>query len=129
MGDDWFRGTEVRSIPLPADMLPLRRVCMVWLLEKKIIHHVLTLGFDTVDIPVRVRFGFEVRDGTFVPGSLSTHTLYNRDLIEQRYPAMDLSSLEATIGKTVEKEIRSHLNSCGFLDENNEDCNGPHSKQ
>ena len=129
MGDDRFRGTEVGSILLPADMLPLRRVCMVWVSEKKIIHHVLTLGFDTVDIPVRVRFEFEVREGAFVPGSLSTHVLYNRDLIEQRYPATDLSSLEASIDKTVEKEIRKHLNSCGFLNENNEGCGGPHSKQ
>ena len=89
----------------------------------------LALGFDTVDIPVRVRFEFEVKEGTFVPGSLSIHMLYNRDLIERRYPAMHLGSLEASIGKTVEKEIRQHLNSCGFLDENNEGCVGPHSKQ
>ena len=54
--------------------------------------------------------------------SLSTHTLFNRDLIKQRYPAMDLGSLDASIGKKVEKEIRKHLNSCGFLDENNEGC-------
>ena len=57
---------------------------MVWVLEKKVIHHVLALAFDTVDIPVRVRFEFEVREGAFVPGSLSTHTLYNRDLIQRR---------------------------------------------
>jgi len=95
---------------------------MVWVVEKKVIHHLLALGFDTVDIPVRVRFEFEVKEGTFVPGSLSTHTLYNRDIIERRYPAVDLGSLEASIGKKVEKEIRKHLNSCGFLDENNEGC-------
>lgn len=95
---------------------------MVWVLEKKIIHHVLALGFDTVDIPVRVRFEFEVREGALVPGSLSARMLYNRNLIERRYPAMDLSSLEASIGKRVEKEIRKHLNSCGFLDKNNEGC-------
>jgi len=102
---------------------------MVWVLEKKVIHHVLTLGLDTVDIPVRVRFEFEVREGAFVQGSLATHTLYNRDLIERRYPALDLASLDTSMGETVEKEIRKHLNSCGFLDENKEICGGPHSKQ
>jgi hypothetical protein len=34
---------------------------------------------------------------------------------------MDPDSLEASIVKKVEKEIRKHLNSCGFLGENNED--------
>jgi hypothetical protein len=102
---------------------------MVWVVEKKVIHHVLALGFDMVDIPVRVRFEFEVREGTFVPGSLSTHTLYNRDLIERRYPAMDLGSLEDSIGKKVAKEIRKHLNSCGFLDKHNEGCTDPRLRQ
>ena len=102
---------------------------MVWVLEKKVIHHVLALGFDTVDIPVRVRFEFEVRDGAFVPGSLSTQTLYNRDLIQRRYPASNLAFLEVSIGETVEKEIRKHLHSCGFLDENDEGCVGSHAKR
>lgn len=102
---------------------------MVWVLEKKVIHYVLALGFDTVDIPVRVRFEFEVKDGAFVPGSLSTQTLYNRDLIQRRYPASNLASLEVSMGETVEKEIRKHLHSCGFLDENDEACLGPHSRR
>jgi hypothetical protein len=102
---------------------------MVWVLEKKVVHHVLSLGFETVDIPVRVRFEFEVREGAFVPGSLSTHTLYNRDLIQRRYPTLDLAALEASIGETVEQEIRKHLNSCGYLGETNEVCGGSQSKR
>jgi hypothetical protein len=42
---------------------------------------------------------------------------------------MDPGSLEASIGKKVEKEIRKHLNSCGFLGENKEDGVDLHLRQ
>jgi hypothetical protein len=90
---------------------------MVWVVEKKVAHHMLGLGFERVDIPVRVKFEFEVENGSFVPDSLSTHTVYNRKALERRYPALDVASLEDSIGKTVKKEILEHLKACGFVDE------------
>lgn len=44
---------------------------MVWVVENKIVHHVLYMGFERVEIPVRVKFEFEVKEGVFVSGSLS----------------------------------------------------------
>jgi hypothetical protein len=38
----------------------------VWLVEKKIVRHVLDMGFEHVEIPVRVKFEFEVKEGVFV---------------------------------------------------------------
>jgi len=73
---------------------------MVWVVEKKVVHHMLGLGFEKVDIPI----------------SLSTHTVYNRKALERRYPGLDVASLEDSIGKTVKKEILDHLRECGFLD-------------
>jgi len=89
---------------------------MVWLAEKKVVHHMLGLGFERVDIPVRVKFEFEVEHGSLVPDSLSTHTVYNRKALEARYPGLDLASLENSIEKTVKKEILEHLKACGFLE-------------
>ena len=79
---------------------------MVWVVEKKVVHHMLGLGFERVDIPI----------------SLSTHTVYNRKALETRYPGLNVASLEDSIGKTVEKEILDHLKACGFL--NGEDDSG-----
>ena len=89
---------------------------MVWLAEKKVVHHILGLGFERVDIPVRVKFEFEVENGSFVPNSLSTHTVYNRKALETRYPGLDVASLENSIEKTVKKEILEHLKQSRLLE-------------
>ena len=88
---------------------------MVWLVEKKVVHHLLDLGFERVKIPIRVKFEFEVKEGAFVPESLSTHTLYNRKAIEVRYPKLNVASLNNSISKTVKKEIFKHMKECGLL--------------
>ena len=95
---------------------------MVWVVEKKVVHHMLGLGFERVDMPIRVKFEFEVKDGSFVPNSLSTQTVYNRKALETRYPGLNSTSLENAIEKKVKKEILDHLKACGFL--NGEDDSG-----
>ena len=90
---------------------------MVWIVEKKVVHHMFGLGFERVKIPVRVKFEFEVKEGAFLPDSLSTRTLYNRKGLAKRYPKLNLSSLENSINNTVRKEIMIYLRDCGFLEE------------
>ena len=90
---------------------------MVWIAEKKVVHHMFGLGFEMVKIPVRVKFEFEVKEGAFVPDSLSTHRVYNRTALEKRYPNLNLASLERSINNTVRKEIMAYLRDCGFLEE------------
>jgi hypothetical protein len=43
----------------------------MWLVEKKIFYHLLDMGFERVRIPVRVKFEFEVKEGSLVSDSLS----------------------------------------------------------
>ncbi len=50
---------------------------MVWLVEKKVFRHILDLGFERVEIPVRVKFEFEVVGGAYVPETLTKNVLYN----------------------------------------------------
>lgn len=89
---------------------------MVWVVEKKIFHHIIDLGFERVKIPVRVRFEFEVKDGVFVPESLSTQTLFNRRALERRYPNFKELLLEDAIEKTVRDAIHEYLKQSGYLD-------------
>ena len=88
---------------------------MVWVVEKKIMHYELDMGFERVDIPVRVKFEFEVREGAFVPDTLTKEILYNKNAIEKQYPKIGLPSLDRAIGEMVEDEIMEYLRQCGLL--------------
>ena len=94
---------------------------MVWVVEKQIMHYELDMGFERVDIPVRVKFEFEVREGAFVPDTLTKKILYNKNAIEKQYPKIELSSLERGIGEMVENEIMEYLRQCGLLPDKSHD--------
>ena len=98
---------------------------MVWLIEKKVVHHLMDVGFERIKIPIRVKFEYEVKGGAFVSDSLSTHTLYNKKALEKRYPQLNLASLENSIDKTVNKEIFKHLEECGLFSEGKDSDAGP----
>ncbi|UCE55415.1 MAG: hypothetical protein JSV31_08225 [Desulfobacterales bacterium] len=93
---------------------------MVWVVEKKVFYHILDLGFESVGIPIRVKFEFEVQDGSFVPDSLSTERLYNQQELERRYPNLKLDALEQDIEKTIHFEILKYLKNNGYLKEESE---------
>ena len=88
---------------------------MVWLVGKKVIHHQLDLGCERVNIPVRVKFEFEILKGSFVTDSLSTDSLYNRQLLQKRYPQLDLISLDQSIEQLVKREIYNYINQLGLM--------------
>jgi hypothetical protein len=94
---------------------------MVWVVEKKVFYHILDMGFESVGIPVRVKFEFDVQDGNFVPDSLSVESLYNQQAVVNRYPGVKKDSLEQQIQKTVQREIRNYLQTCGYVSENTEE--------
>jgi hypothetical protein len=88
---------------------------MVWVVEKKVFYHILDLGFESVGIPVRVKFEFEVKEGIFVPDSLAIESLYNKQAIVNRYPGVKKDILDQEIEKTVRCEIRNHLKNCDYI--------------
>ena len=88
---------------------------VVWLLEKKVFYHILDMGFESVGIPVRVKFEFEVQDGFFVPDSLSTEHLYNLQAIEKQYPHVKSDILQRDINKTIHEEIEKYLIENGYF--------------
>ena len=88
---------------------------MVWLVQKKVFHHFFDLGFEEVEIPIRVKFEFEVKEGALVPDSLSKNILYNRSALEKRYPNLDRARLQRSVEKKVETEIDRYLRTCGYM--------------
>jgi hypothetical protein len=93
---------------------------MVWVLERRVFYHSLDWGFEQLEIPVRVKFEFEVREGTLVRDSLSINRLYNRQILEKRYPGLDIARLENSIERTVNEKVMGYMRNCGFLKEQNE---------
>ena len=89
---------------------------MVWLVEKKIFSYILDMGFERVEIPIRVKFEFEVLEGSFISETLTKEILYNRDGIEKRYPKVKLPSLDNAIEEMIEAEIIEYLRQSGFAD-------------
>ena len=91
------------------------------LFKKSVFRHFIALGFECLQIPIRAKFEFEVKERAFVPDSLSIHTLYNRKAIEKRYPQVKLPELDSLIEKTVKEEINDYLKECCVL----KDCKNP----
>ena len=90
---------------------------MIWMVEKKVFNLVFDLGFESVKIPVRVKLEFEVREGNLVPDSLTKTMLYNKKLLERRYPSLDQASFQRSIESKVDKEIQKHLQEHGLIAE------------
>ena len=90
---------------------------MVWLVEKKVFYHIFDLGYESARIPIRVKFEFEVREGAFVPESLSFEHLYNREALLKRYPNLKPERLDRDIHKTVKLRIREYVTNNGYLSE------------
>ena len=91
---------------------------MVWVVEKKVFYHILDMGFESVGIPVRVKFEFDVKDGKLVSDSLSFESLYNQQAVVNRYPGVKKDLLEIEIQKTVQREIQNYLQSFEYIPKN-----------
>lgn len=82
---------------------------MVWMIEKKVFYHFIDLGFERVTIPIRVTFEYEVKNGTYVPDSLSYQTLFNQQAIAKRYPNMAPDSLKESIDRQIKDRLKRYL--------------------
>lgn len=89
---------------------------MIWVVEKKVFRLVFDLGFESVKIPVRVKFEFEVKEGNLVPDTLTKSVLYNKLLLERRYPNLDQTSFQRSIERKVESEIQKYFQEHGFIE-------------
>jgi hypothetical protein len=88
---------------------------MVWAAEQMVVHVRVDCGAECAHVPVRVKLEYEVQDGLFTPDTLSFGLLCNRNLLEKRYPQLDLSEVELAMRETVQSAILSDLRATGFL--------------
>lgn len=81
----------------------------------KLRYETLDMGFERIEIPVRVKFEFEVVEGSLVPDSLTKEILYNQHSITKRYSKIERSSLDRAIEEMVANEIMEYFRQCGLL--------------
>ena len=82
---------------------------MVWVVDKRIVRHVLERDGQFVEIPVRVKFEYEQVDGRMIDGTLETEKLYNEPSVLKIFPGLDAHELEREIEATVQRDIREYI--------------------
>ena len=82
---------------------------MVWVVDKKTVKHLLERDGKLLEIPVRVKFEYEYKDGKLVPGTIKTEKLYNQKGVVKRFPNIDINDLEEQIQQSIDRDIRDYI--------------------
>jgi hypothetical protein len=95
-------------------MSPNEAAGLIWIVDKKVVPHLIQEGGQLAELPVRVSFEYAVEDGTVVNGSLSLNTLYNKHTVNKHFPGIDDDQLEEAVQATAERAVDEHLALSGF---------------
>ena len=87
---------------------------MLWVVDRKVVKHTVRAGATLVEVPIRIRFEFGLREERFVAGTLSRTFLYNRPELLRRFPRLDAARLEADIERAVERALVEYFTFRGY---------------
>ena len=87
---------------------------MIWVVDKKVIKHVIEAGSALIEVPVRIRFEFSLAEERFVAGSMKRTFVYNRPAIVRRFPRLDPDRLDAEMEDVVDRTLCEHLKFAGY---------------
>lgn len=88
---------------------------LIWVVEKKVVRHLIEQRGQLAEVPVRVSFEYAVDERTVVDGSLSLKTLYNKAAIHKHFPELDEDWVSDQVQATVNRAIDEHLAMSGFI--------------
>lgn len=87
---------------------------MIWVVDKKVVPHLIQEDGQLAELPVRVSFEYAVENGEVIDGSLSLNTLYNKYSVNKHFPGIADEQLEEDVQATAERAVDEHLALCGF---------------
>lgn len=87
---------------------------MLWVVDKKVIRHTIDAGTALVEVPIRIRFEYCLRDECFVEGTVKRDFLYNRPELLRRFTRLEPRVLDADIEDVVDRTIVEHLKFAGY---------------
>ena len=82
---------------------------MISVVDKKVIKHLYTSGTTMVEVPIRLKFEYQLHDHTFVSGSMQREYLYNREALISHCPQIDIDLFEAQVMTVVDQSLMEHL--------------------
>ena len=90
---------------------------MIWVVDKKIVRHLIEQDGQLAEVPIRVSFEYALEEGTVLDGTLSLKQLYNKGAVCREFPSIDDAQLDEEVQATVERAIDEHLAMSGFTRE------------
>ena len=87
---------------------------MLWVVDKKVIKHVIDAGSAMIEVPVRIRFEYCLSEECFVSGSMKRTFVYNRRALVRRFPQLDVKEIDAEMEEVVDRALCEHLKFAGY---------------
>ena len=87
---------------------------LLWVIDKKIVRHLIECDGRMADVPIRVSYEYAVDEGSLVDGSLTLKTLYDKATVCRCFSSIDAQKLEEEVQVTVKRAIDEHLALAGL---------------
>jgi len=87
----------------------------MWVVDKKIVRHLIQRRGGLLELPVRVKYEYCVEDGVFRAGSLQRDVLYNADAVIKHIPELSKERLAADVLASVDRALEEELRFAGYL--------------
>ena len=84
---------------------------MVWVVDKRVVRHLIESENRLFELPVRVEFEYERENGRFVDGTLKTSTLFNEAQVLKTCPDITAEELNKAVADSVERDVMEFIKS------------------
>ena len=91
---------------------------MIWVVDKKVVPHLLTRWGLLAEIPLRISFEYALDSGAVIDGSLSIKVLYNGRMVAKCFPGIEKDALDVELQKTANDAVCEHLALSGVANGN-----------
>lgn len=91
---------------------------MIWVVDKKVVPHLLTRWGLLAEIPLRISFEYALDSGAVIDGSLSIKVLYNGRMVDKCFPGIEKDALDVELQKTANDAVSEHLALSGVANGN-----------
>lgn len=89
---------------------------MVMVVDKKVVKHVVQIGDGLLEIPVRIKFEYEIQAARFVDGTMTREYLFNRQAVVKHFPRINPEELDQAIEEVVDRSLEEHLRYSGQVE-------------
>lgn len=82
---------------------------MIWVVDKRVVTHLVESCNRLFKLPVRVEFEYQRDGGQYVEGSLKTKPLFNEEQVLKTCPDISREDLNASVADSVRRDILEYI--------------------